>query len=149
EGGPASVLAGSLYALSESVPGALLVTVAFALLWEWVGGETMRVMRQINVRVVAGPDGSRRAEHIQLRHFAAILLDIFRGILLVGVGMLCLSALLAVSANYWGVAPEVARLATGAVAVGLFAATFGIFPGRVRLFLSGVAAGLLFVLLRG
>src|SRR5690606_15616708 len=31
EGGPASVLAGSLYALSESVPGALLVTVAFAL----------------------------------------------------------------------------------------------------------------------
>lgn len=148
EGGPAAVVAGSLYAWSQEVPGALLMAVAFALVWEWVGGETMRVMRQLNVRVVAGPEGSDRAEHLQLRHFTAILLDFGRGMLVVGTGLICLSTLLVVSANHWGLDPRVAQLATGATAAGLFAATLGIFPGRARIFLTGVAAGLLFVLLR-
>ena len=149
EGGPAAVVAGSLYASASEVPGALLMAVAFALGWEWVGGETLRVMRQLKVRVVAGPDGAHRIDHLQLRHFAAILLDFFRGMLVVGVGLLCLSSLLVVSAAHWSLDPEIARLAIGAAAAGLLAATVGIFPGRQRIFLTGMAAGLLFVLLRG
>jgi mannose/fructose/N-acetylgalactosamine-specific phosphotransferase system component IIC len=149
EGGPAAVVAGSLYSAAEAVPGALLMTVSFALVWEWVGGETLRVMRQINVRVVAGPPGSPPADHLQLRHIAAILLDFFRGMLIVGTGLLCLSTLLVVSADRWSLDPAVAQLAVAATAAGLIAATLGIFPGRARIFLAGMAAGLLFVLVRG
>lgn len=149
EAGPAAVVGGALYAAAEAVPGALLMTVAFSLAWEWVGGETLRVMRQINVRLVAGPDGADRFEHLQLRHLTAIGLDFFRGMVIVGVGLLALSTLLVVSASHWSLDPEVARLAVGSVTVGLLAATFGIFPGRPRIFAAGLVVGLLFVLVRG
>jgi mannose/fructose/N-acetylgalactosamine-specific phosphotransferase system component IIC len=149
EGGPAAVVAGSLYSAADAVPGALLMAVSFALAWEWIGGETLRVMRQINVRVVAGPSGSERVDHLQLRHFAAILLDFFRGMLVVGTGLLCLSTLLVVSASHWSLDPEVAHIAVAASAAGLLAATLGIFPGRRRIFLVGMAVGLVFVLARG
>lgn len=149
EGGPAAVVAGSLYGAAETVPGALLMAVAFALAWEWVGGETLRVMRQVNVRLVAGPKGSARHDHLQLRHVAAIGLDFFRGMLVVGVGLLCLSTLLVASSGHWSLDAEVSRLAVAGVTVGLLAATLGIFPGRPRIFAAGVAMGLLFVLVRG
>ena len=148
EAGPAAVVAGSLYAAAQGVPGALLMTVSFALAWEWVGGETLRVMRQINVRLVAGTGGGEGHRHVQLRHLAAIGLDFFRGMLIVAVGLLSLSTLLVVSADHWSLDPEVARLAVASVSVGLLAATFGIFPGRAKMFAVGIAAGLLFVLVR-
>src|SRR5690606_36075003 len=119
EGGPAAVVAGSLCSAAAEVPGALLMAVAFALAWEWVGGETLRVMRQINVRIVAGPEGEGRSDHLQLRHTAAILLDFFRGMLVVGTGLLTLATLLMVSANYWGLHPEVAWLAVTTASAGL------------------------------
>jgi mannose/fructose/N-acetylgalactosamine-specific phosphotransferase system component IIC len=148
EGGPAAVVAGSLYAAADAVPGALLMTVSFALAWEWIGGETLRVMRQLNVRIVSGPSGQGRTEHLQLRHVSAILLDFFRGMLIVGTGLLCLSTLLLVSASHWSLDPWIAQLAVAASAAGLLAATLGIFPGRGRIFLVGMAAGLLFVIVR-
>lgn len=149
EGGPAAVVAGSAYAAAGAVPGALLMMVAFALAWEWVGGETLRVMRLMNVRLVHGPDPADAADHLQLRHVAAIGLDFIRGMLVVGVGLLILSTLLIVSSERWSLDAEIARLAVAAAAAGLFAATLGIFPGRSRIFLVGMAAGLLFVLVRG
>lgn len=149
ESGPAAVVAGSLHAAAAAIPGALLMSVGFALVWEWVGGATLRAVRQINVMVVAGPDEEGRANRLQLRHVAAIGIDFLRGVLVVGVGIICLSTLLSLSASYWMLDPAVARLATGAVAVGLFAATLGIFPGRWKHFLLGAAGGLVFLLLRG
>lgn len=149
EGGPAAVVAGALHAAGQGVPGVLLMTVSFALVWEWVGGETLRAMRQMNVGVVAGPEGTARHDHLQLRHAAAIFLDFLRGMVVVGVGLLVLSTLLVVSARHWSLDPEVARLAVAAASVGLLAATLGIFPGRPRIFLAGMAAGLIFVFLRG
>ena len=149
ESGPASVVAGAMHAMASGVPGALLMTVGFALVWEWVGGATLRAVRQINVRVVAGPDAGARAEQLQLRHLVAIAIDFVRGMIVVKVGLLALATLLVVSASHWMLDVAVARIATGAVAVGLFAATLGIFPGRYRYFAAGAAAGLVFVLLRG
>jgi PTS system mannose-specific IIC component len=148
EGGPAAVVAGALHASAEAVPGALLMCIAFALAWEWVGGETLRVMRQVNVRLVASEAGPRGADQLQLRHLAGILLDFLRGTFVVGVGLVCLSTLLIVSAGQWSLDPEVARLAVSASAVGLLAATLGVFGGRTRIFLFGAAAGLVFVLVR-
>lgn len=148
EGGPAAVVAGSLYATAQHVPGVLLMSVAFALAWEWVGGETMRVMRQLNVRLVSGAAGPRGAKYLQLRHLAAVLLDYLRGMIVVGVGLVCLATLLIVSASQWSLDPEISRLAIGSSVVGLLAATLGIFGGRRRIFLAGLAAGLLFVMVR-
>ena len=42
---------------------------------------------------------------------AAILLDFFRGMLVVGTGLLCLSALLLVSEHHWSLDPRIARIA--------------------------------------
>ena len=149
ESGPASVVAGAMHAMATGVPGALLMTVAFALLWEWVGGATLRAARQLNVHIVVGAEGQPRAERLQLRHALAIAIDFLRGMAVVKVGLLILAGLLVVTTNHWMLHPAVARIATGAVAVGLFAATLGIFPGRQRYFAAGAAAGLVFVLLRG
>ena len=149
ESGPAAVVAGSMHAAAVSIPGALLMTVGFSLLWEWVGGASLRAVRQVNVAVVAGPDEEGRAHRLQLRHLAAISIDFARGMLVVGVGIICLTTLLTLSARHWMLDPAIARLATGAVAVGLFAATLGIFSGRRKHFLVGMAAGLVFLLLRG
>lgn len=149
ESGPASVVAGAMHAVSSGVPGALLMTVAFALVWEWVGGASLRAVRQLNVHIAAGPDAHARADRLQLRHLAAIAVDFVRGMVVVKVGLLILAGLLVVTTRHWMLHPAVARTATGAVAVGLFAATLGIFPGRHRYFAAGAAAGLVFVLLRG
>lgn len=148
EGGPAAVVAGSLYASADTVPGALLMAVTFALVWEWVGGETLRVMRQLNVRLIAGPSEPTGPLHLQIRHLSGIVLDFVRGMIVVGVGLVFLSTLLIVSAERWSLDPQVANLAVSACTVGLLAATLGVFGGRSRIFLVGMAAGLLFVLVR-
>ena len=57
--------------------------------------------------------------------------------------------LLMVSARHWNEDPRIAQVAIAAAAAGLLAATIGIFPGRRKIFLAGMAAGLLFVLVRG
>src|SRR5690606_26006155 len=97
ESGPAAVVAGAMHVMAAGVPGALLMTVAFALAWEWVGGASLRAARQINVRIVSGPDGHARAEQLQLRHLAAIGIDFVRGMIVVKVGLLILAALLVIS----------------------------------------------------
>ncbi|HEX6070141.1 MAG TPA: hypothetical protein VFZ18_09955, partial [Longimicrobiaceae bacterium] len=136
------------YASADTVPGALLMAVTFALVWEWVGGETLRVMRQLNVRLIAGPSEPTGPLHLQIRHLSGIVLDFVRGMIVVGVGLVFLSTLLIVSAERWSLDPRVANLAVSACTVGLLAATLGVFGGRSRIFLVGMAAGLLFVLVR-
>ena len=149
EGGPAAVVAGSLFGTAAVVPGTLLMVVAFALAWEWVGGESLRVMRQVNVRLIAGPTTPNGPLQLQRRHLAAVLLDFVRGMIVVGTGLVLLSTLLLLTADRWALHGEVARIAVGASAVGLLAATLGVFGGRLRIFLAGVGMGLLFLLVRG
>ena len=60
------------------------------------------------------------------------------------MGLVFLSTLLIVSAERWSLDPRVANLAVSACTVGLLAATLGVFGGRSRIFLVGMAAGLLF-----
>lgn len=148
EGGPAAVVGGAMYAAAQAVPGALLVAVVFSLAWEWLGGATMRVMRQINVRLVADITGAEGAGVLQRHHLAAVLLDFVRGMLVVGSGLVCLGGLLTVSARHWSLHAEISQMAISASVVGLFAATLGVFRGRTRMFVMGLAAGLVFVLVR-
>ena len=143
------MVAGALFASAVIVPGTLLMVVAFALGWEWVGGESLRVMRQVNVRLIAGPTVPRGPLQHQRRHLAAILLDFVRGMIVVGLGLVLLATLLLLTADRLALHAVVARLAVGSVSVGLIAATLGVFGGRVRIFLLGAGLGLLFVLVRG
>ena len=148
ESGPAAVVSGGLYGLAHGVPGALIMTILFALAWEWVGGATLRGVRQINIRVVGSADPEQRVERLQTRHLVAIGIDFGRGILVTGVGMAVLSALLLLTGRL-PMQTEIARFGVEMSMVGLFAAALGIFPGRRRIFLSGALLGLIFVLLRG
>ncbi len=148
ESGPAAVVSGGLYALAHGVPGALIVTILFALAWEWVGGATLRAVRQINIRVVRSADPEKRAERLQVRHLTAIGIDFGRGILVTGVGLAVLSSLLVLTGRL-PMETGIARFGVEVTLVGLFAAALGIFPGRRRIFLSGALLGLIFVLLGG
>lgn len=148
ESGPAAVTGGAMYAVAAGVPGALIMTILFALAWEWVGGATLRAVRQINIHVIGGPDPTRRAERLQLRHVTAIGIDFVRGMVVTGVGLGVLSSLLLLTGRL-PVAMGVGRFGVEMTLIGLFAAVLGIFPGRRRIFLSGALLGLVFVLLRG
>lgn len=148
ESGPAAVVGGALYALAHGVPGALIVTILFALAWEWVGGATLRAVRQVNIRVVRSADVEARVDRLQLRHLTAIGIDFVRGILVTGIGLVVLSSLLLLTGRL-PMATGVARFGVEMTMVGLFAAALGIFPGRQRIFLGGAVLGLIFVLMRG
>ncbi|HET8654907.1 MAG TPA: PTS sugar transporter subunit IIC [Longimicrobiaceae bacterium] len=142
EAGPASVVAGASYALAPHQPSVLLMAVAFALAWEWVSGESVRQVRQVNVRLVAR-DPEPRSRTIERRHLLAVLIDFARGVLLVVVGFVLLSLLLHLSIPRWGLGERIPHLVLGAVVVGLFASTLRFFGTRVKLFLAGAVVGLL------
>lgn len=142
EGGPPAVVAGALYAASGQLPSTLLMCTVFALAWDWIAGESVRIQRQINVRIVVPKDGDEAAP-LQRRHLTALLLDVLRGVLLVGVGLLLLGALLKLSLPQWRLAQPLAALAVAAATAGLLASALRLFSGRARFFVAGAVMGLL------
>jgi PTS system mannose-specific IIC component len=146
EGGPAAVTAGAVVAASAQLPSSFLVGVAFALLWEWFSGLTIRYLRQANVRIAALPEGAG-AGAVELRHAAAIGLDFVRGMLLVGGGVIALAALLTLSQPLWSIGQRIPELAVAAGLVAMLASTARLFGGRLRLFVAGAVGGLLLLAL--
>ncbi len=146
EAGPAAVVGGASYALAGPTPSALLTATLFALAWEWAGGGSMRYMRQLNKRIAAVTAHPRMsAAALERRHIASITLDFFRGVLLVGTGVLALSLLLVWTYTFWGLTEEVARLAVGASVAALLASSYRLFGGGVGLLLLGAVAGILYL----
>lgn len=149
EGGPPAVAAGALFAGAPPSASVLLTVVVFFLLWERLGGETVRLQRQANDRLFslrARPP--RRPAELERWHVAAIGLDFLRAALLTAVGMLVLAALLQLSRMAWGLGDRVPQVVLGAVIAMLLAGSLRLFGGRTRLFLVGAAGGLLLLLAR-
>lgn len=144
EGGPPGVVSGALFAVAPPLPSTLLICVVFALAWEWVAGESVRVMRQMNVRLVVQVSEEHPVP-LQSRHLMAMLLDAIRGVVLVAAGLPLLALLLGLSMMEWRVDERIATLAVGAALVGLLASCLRFFPGRTRYFLVGAGTGLLFL----
>jgi PTS system mannose-specific IIC component len=148
EGGPAAVVGGAIYATSDLAASTLLLTLVIVLGLEWLGGESVRILRQANVRLIrAGNPVDMTPESLERRHFAAIGIDFARGMVLVLAGILGLSALLDALRPLWGLGEQVPQILLSAVVAGLLASTFRSLGGRRWMAAAGVGAGLLFVLL--
>jgi mannose/fructose/N-acetylgalactosamine-specific phosphotransferase system component IIC len=149
EGGPAAVVSGAVYASAGGAPSVMLMSVVFALAWEWISGAAVRYLRQGNVHLVATHVPSRPVA-LEARHLLALLIDFARGMVLVGAGIFLLAALVSYSQAWWPMplGRRVSDIVLEAALVGLLAATSRIFGGRARLFTLGAVAGVLFLLAR-
>ncbi|MEX0912682.1 MAG: hypothetical protein WD031_04555, partial [Gemmatimonadota bacterium] len=124
EGGPAAVAGGAIYAVSDLAASTLLVTVLLVLLLEWVGGETIRLMRQGNIGLVAEErPGWKTAAALERRHLTAIGLDFARGMLLVIAGILLLWAGHRFVLPRWGMGEDVPQVVLTALVAGLLASS--------------------------
>ena len=144
EAGPAAVVAGAAYGIAGATPGALLIAVAFALVWEWVAGQSVHRLRHVNVRFAASRVEDTAS--LQRRHLTAAGLDFLRGVLLFAGGYALLTAVLALLTPYWGLDDRITALITGGMLVGLLAGSFRLMGGRTTWFAVGLAGGAVFLL---
>lgn len=147
EAGPAAVAGGAIYATSDLAASTLLLSVALVLGLEWAGGESVRLLRQTNVRIVhAGHGEDLTPATLERRHFAAILLDFVRGMVLVLAGLFILVLLLDSLKPHWGLGEQIPEVVLSAVVAGLIASTFRSLGGRRWMAAAGIGAGIIIVL---
>lgn len=132
--------------------GALLLAVVFGLLWEWVGGYTVHLIRLYNARLLGRGvlAGSPRPDQLQRRHLGAIVLDFGRGavvsVLGAGTGTLLLAWCAPRFALSTGAATGILLISVTA----MLGATTGIFAvrrWRWHAFVGGLTCGGLLLLL--
>ena len=146
EGGPAAVAAGGVFAASQAAPpvagsATLLVAVLVALALEWVGGHTVEMMRQLNVRFAGAPPEGLTPGQVARRHGTPIAVDFLRGAVLTVAGVGVLDLLLGMM-DFAGF-PEIAvgTVVRLAMVAGLASALRLFGRGRYPYFLAGAAAG--------
>ncbi|MFL5383143.1 MAG: hypothetical protein ACJ8GN_11550 [Longimicrobiaceae bacterium] len=151
EGGPAAAVAGAAYAANAPEGGGstvLLAAVLFALAMEWVGGRSVVLLRQANVRFAGAPPEGISPGALARRQAVPIAADFLRGALLALLGVVALDALLGAAdvAGFPDVAAgTVVRLAAAA---GIASALRLFGRAHYPLFLAGAAAGALVAWLR-
>lgn len=146
ESGPAAVVGGAASAVLAGTSGLLTVTI-FVLTWEWLGGETVRQLRNWNPP--APESHGLTPTLVEREHIRAIGLDFGRGVLLVLAGLpLLLGIAVSTEPLLAGYGNTSGLLLAAALAAGIASAVamFGI--ARARFALAGAALGLLFVALR-
>lgn len=151
EGGPAAVAGGAAYAVGVQSAGALLTAVIFVLLWEQVGGQSVKQLRQLNMVLVTPAEGnSLLPAELERRHLTALGVDFLRGAALATAGMLLLSLLLSALGPLLALGEQLPRLLLGASAAAALGASARLFDGanRARLVLAGAACALFFLLVR-
>jgi PTS system mannose-specific IIC component len=150
EGGPAAVVASGVYATSGLGASALLTSVVFALAWERVGGDSVRRLRQFNVKLVPQADEQDLSpSRLERRHFTAIGVDCIRGLVLVAAGIPLLTAVMGFAQSAWGLGERIPAIILATATAGALAGALQLFrgAGRVWLFVIGALAGVLAVLL--
>jgi mannose/fructose/N-acetylgalactosamine-specific phosphotransferase system component IIC len=142
--GPAAVAAGALVAGSGPGVAALLTAVLFALGWSWVAASTVRLTRQLNIRLMSASLDGRSARLLERRHLAAIGVDYLRSCLLTAVGLAMLAAALSLTAQQWALPVSAGEVILWSVVAAGIAASLRLFgERRVGFFAVGAACGLL------
>lgn len=147
EGGPPALVVGAVLAPAGlTVPG-MVTGIVFFLVWGWIGGESVRLLRQRNVGLVPA-SGSARATlaEVQRRHLLALAGDFVRGTILVTIGVALLAAMLVAARASWGIGELVPGLVVDASVAALLASCLRFFGGRGWLFGGGAAVGVLVLL---
>jgi len=149
ESGPAAVVVGAVFAASDQSALVLLTAIGFSLVWEVISGASVRKMRQVNINVVSARDTDVESEsRLERRHLTALLLDAFRGVLLVLTGILILHTLIGLLPPAVGFGNQVASVALRLFLIFVLAGALSLFGRRIRLVAAGAAFGLLILLLR-
>jgi mannose/fructose/N-acetylgalactosamine-specific phosphotransferase system component IIC len=147
EAGTATVAATWAYAATDTaLGGALLLAIAFALVWERLCGASVVMSRQLNDVVLRAGAPPPTARAVQTRHLLAMLLDFLRGALMAAAGGIIGAALVRAVEHSWPFGDAVARgiLIVAIVAVAAGAITiFGGWRERWRLFVTGMGGALL------
>jgi PTS system mannose-specific IIC component len=134
-------------------PAALILAVVYGLVWEWVAGGSVNLLRRVNEWIIAdapsrGVVGAGRLERL---HLGAIALDWLRAVTLVIVGSALGLRLVGGLERYWW--PD-DGMTTGILAVAaatILGATLSLFGGwsiRRLPFLFGIICGLMLLLFR-
>lgn len=148
EGGTATVAATSAYLAVTTPaglsPGALALVVAFALGWEWVGGESVVLLRRTNGQILLKQEGvSGRA--LERRHLTAMALDFVRGGVVSAGGGVIAAGVLEVVAPLWdlneGSTMAVLAVLTAAM-IGTAVPIFGGIRARRTALATGMIVGL-------
>lgn len=148
EGGPAAVSGGAVYAASSTEWGILLLVVIVVLAFEWIGGETVRYMRQGNMHLVPVENVPLlNARSLERGHLLAIAADFLRGIALVAAGIPLLSVIVAIFAPLWGLSEAISQAAVAAIITTLLASAVRIMGAQGWLTAVGAVAGLGILLL--
>jgi hypothetical protein len=144
EGGPPAVAAGAVYASNfppVAAAATLLVAVLVALALEQVGGRSVALLRQWNVRFAGAPGAGLTPGQVAGRQLAPMAVDFARGALLTLLGVVVLGWLLR-AADFSGF-PEIAvgTILRLSVVAGVASALRLFGRAHYPLFLVGAAAG--------
>jgi hypothetical protein len=140
EGASGAVVAGGTFAAHGGGPGILLSIVVFALVWEWLAGESVRQLRHLNGRLL--PEGNAAPADYLRMHRRALATDAVRGLALTAGGLVLLAVFLFLrqlvppgpEAWQWGLLL--------AIAAGLTASALPLFGGRTQALRFAAGAGL-------
>ena len=147
EGGAPAVAAGGVFGLAGGGAPELVTTALFFLLWSRLSGETVRLMRRVNVRLVSRDTAVRLGvAGLERRHMAALGLDFARGMLLVAAGTAVLALMLHTARSAWGVGERVPQLVMDAAVAGLLASGLRLLGGKPVAFAAGAVGGLILLL---
>jgi PTS system mannose-specific IIC component len=153
ESGTATVAATIAYVWAAPIDtgAGILLALVFALAWERLTGASVTVLRHANERILAWRGGARSARGIEARHLLAMAADLVRGAVVTlagaGAGFLWLELL----EPLWSSGPVLTRGVVVAAAAGTAAAALRVFGGwaaRWKLFVAGLACGLLLLVVR-
>jgi PTS system mannose-specific IIC component len=140
EGGPAAVAGSAVYASAASPASAMVLTILLVLLLEYVGGESVRHLRQMNVKLVTvehRPQLSARL--LERRHWMAIGLDFLRGCVLVAGGVVVVSLASTYLYPLWGFGEELPQLLLIGIVAGLLVSAVALVGSRLWFALAGAA----------
>lgn len=149
EGGPAAVAGAGIYASTASAPSALVLTILVVLLLEYLGGETVRYLRQTNIGLVTVDHRPQlRARDLEKRHWLAMALDFARGCLLVALGMVVIALASRHLFPYWGFGEDLPQMMLIGILAGLLASTVSLLGSRFWFALAGATVAVAFLVLQ-
>lgn len=156
ESGVSAVIAAFVYVEAAEVgfaPAALVLAVVYGLVWEWVAGGSVNLLRRANEWLMADAHLRRPvgAARLQRLHLSAIALDGVRAIAIVLLGSWLGHWVLATVQRFWwpdGVLTSRIMAIAAATILGATLTLFGGWSSRRLVFTFGILCGLTLLLFR-
>jgi len=147
DSGVGAVVATASYSLGTIPgpdPGALALAVVIGLIWEWISGRTVEVMRRVNALLISRRGEGDLAARVESAHLRALTLEGLRAALLTLGGTLIGMVLISRMSSYWTLPGHLTVGGLTVVGMSLLGVVLTLFPHsatRRRVFLIGLLCG--------